>query len=243
MTGEAVLLDAVTGEMEWSGETFSMDLRVPVGEFLAVTGPTRSGKSLLLELCAGLARPRTGHVLLFGLDWAGLSDRERAQMRLRIGMVLQQPGLLSNMTVYNNVALPLRYHGASAREAERHATVMAGLEALHLIEVRDRFPAQLTAGEARCAAIARAMILDPDLLLLDDVVAGLDADMIARLQVYLSARRRRQGVTILATLRVPSPLLELADRVALLRGGRLDVVGARETVLRDADSCTSLYLT
>jgi ABC-type sulfate/molybdate transport systems ATPase subunit len=242
MTGEALVLDSVRGTMEWSGGTFSMDLRVPVGEFLAVTGPSRSGKSLLLELCAGLALPQTGHVVLFGSDWAELSERERAAMRLRIGVVLQQPGLLSNMTVYNNVALPLRYHWGSAGEAERHATVMAGLEALDLIEMRDRFPAQLTAGEARCAAIARALILRPDLLLLDDVAAGLDAGMIARLQVYLSGRRRGGALTILATFRAPSPLLELADRVALLRGGRVDAVAPRETVLRDADSGAKLYL-
>jgi ABC-type sulfate/molybdate transport systems ATPase subunit len=238
----AVVLNGVTVEMTESRQLFSVDLYVAVGEFLVISGPTRSGKSLLLELCAGLVPTRTGHVLIFGSDWADLSDAARDAMRLRIGMVLQQPGLLSNMTVYNNVALPLRYHRASAGEAERHAIIMALLDALGLTEVSDRFPAQLTPGEARCAAIARAMILEPDLLLLDDVAAGFDAGMIGRLQACLSAYRRGKELTVLATLRVPSPLLEQADRVVLLRGGRIDSVGSRETVLRDAGPSMKLYV-
>jgi ABC-type transporter Mla maintaining outer membrane lipid asymmetry ATPase subunit MlaF len=239
---DAVVLDGVTVEMTGSGKLLAVDLRIAVGEFLVMTGPTRSGKSLLLELCAGLVPPRTGHVSVFGADWADLPDSAQNAMRLRIGIVLQQPGLLSNMTVYNNVALPLRYHRASAGEAERHAIVMARLEGLGLREVADRFPAQLTQGEARCAAIARAMILEPDLLLLDDVAAGFDAGMMAHLQAYLNACRRSKELTILATFRMPSPLLEHADRVVLLRGGRIDAVGSREAVLRDADPSVKLYV-
>jgi ABC-type sulfate/molybdate transport systems ATPase subunit len=237
-----VVFDGVTVEMTESRKLFSVDLCIAVGEFLVISGPTRSGKSLLLELCAGLVSPRTGRVLVFGSDWADLSDAAQDAMRLRIGMVLQQPGLLSNMTVYNNVALPLRYHRASAGEAERQAIIMARLDALGLTEVSDRFPAQLTPGEARCAAIARAMILEPDLLLLDDVAAGFDAGMLARLQAYLDACRRGKELTILATLRVPSPLFEQADRVVLLRGGRIDSVGSREAVLRDAGPSMKLYV-
>jgi ABC-type sulfate/molybdate transport systems ATPase subunit len=147
------------------------------------------------------------------------------------------------MTVYNNVALPLRYHRASGDEAERYALVMARLEALGVADVHNRFPAHLTAGEARCAAIARATILDPDVLLLDDVIAGFDAGMMSRLQAYLDACRRSREVTILATFRLPSPLLEQADRVLLLRNGRTESIGSRDAILRGAASSTKLYVT
>jgi ABC-type sulfate/molybdate transport systems ATPase subunit len=243
MTAAAFALDGVAVEMKGSRETFSMDLCIEAGEFLVATGPTRSGKSLLLELSAGLVPPQTGRVVVFGSDWTDLTVSARDAMRLRMGVVLQQSGLLSNMTVYNNVALPLRYHRASIDEAERHALVMARLEALGVADVHNQFPAQLTSGEARCAAIARATILDPDVLLLDDVVAGFDAGMISRLQVYLEAYRRRREVTILATFRLPSPLLEQADRVLLLRSGRIESVGQRETLLRAAGSSMKLYVT
>lgn len=243
MTDKAVLLDRVTVDTPGSREAFSIALSVAAGEFLVASGPTRAGKSLLLELCAGLARPQTGRVVVFGSDWTELSDSAREAMRLRIGMVLQQPGLLSNMTVYNNVALPLRYHRPSVGEAERHALVMARLDALGLTAVYERFPAQLTPGEARCAAMARAMMLEPDLLLLDDVAAGFDAGMIARVQAYLDACRRSRTLTILATLRAPSALLDRADRVVLLRGGRIDTVGPREAVIRDAGPAMKLYVT
>jgi ABC-type transporter Mla maintaining outer membrane lipid asymmetry ATPase subunit MlaF len=155
MTDTAVVLERVSVDMQGSREPFSIDLSVGAGEFLIASGPTRSGKFLLLELCAGLAPPRTGRVVVFGSDWADLSDAAREAMRLRIGMVLQQPGLLSNMTVYNNVALPLCYHRASIGEAERDALVMARLDALGLTAVSDRFPAQLTPGEARWRLLGR----------------------------------------------------------------------------------------
>jgi phospholipid/cholesterol/gamma-HCH transport system ATP-binding protein len=236
------VLDKVTGEMEGNHRTFLMDFRIMAGEFVLVIGPTRSGKSLLVELCAGLLRPESGRVIVFGSDWAELSDVEQTTMRLRIGTVLQQPGLLNNMTVYNNVALPLRYHRSGVGEMERHTAVMAELEAFRLTGVRDRFPAQLTLGEARCAAIARAMVLNPDMLLLDDVAGGLDADMLSLLTLYLDECRRKRAVTIVATLRMSSSLLERADRVALLRGGRLDAIGSRETVLQEAAASMKTYL-
>lgn len=240
---EAVRLDAATGEMRWGDGTYTFDLRVVPGEFLAVMGPSRSGKSLLLELCAGLIRPQTGRVLVLGSDWEQLSDADQSALRLRIGVVLQQPGLLSNMTVFNNVALPLRYHRGASSEAERAATVLAGLDALALTEVQNRFPAQLSIGEARCAAIARALMLEPEILLLDDAVSGLDAGMMERLQACLEQYRSRRTVTILISLRSPAPLLDRADRVVLLRGGRVEAVGSRDVVLRQAEPTMKSYLT
>ncbi len=223
----AVELAEVVVELEGEARSSRISLTVESGEFLVLLGPNRSGKSLILELCAGLVTPQAGTVRVFGHDWGDLTDAEAMDLRLHIGTVLQQPGLLSNMTLFNNVALPLRYYRADLSEQEIRRTVMAHLDSLEIAHLADRFPAQLNPGEIRCAAIARAMILDQELLLLDDPVAGLDADMVLRLVQHLAACRDRRPLTIVATLRAPSPFMDLADRIALVRAGRIDAIGPR----------------
>lgn len=226
MTDAAVRLDHVVVPMEASANRLELDLTVPSGEFLAVTGPSRSGKSLLIELCAGLVAPKAGRVIVLGLEWQALLPEESAGLRLRIGTVLQQPGLLSNMTLYNNVALPLRYHEGVLGEAAIDGKVGAALEALDLTHLRDRFPAELNPGEIRRAAIARAIMLDPELLLLDDAVAGLDAEAVGLLAGFLDAWHHRGSRTVLATMRTASPLLRSADRSVFLCEGQLGSVEA-----------------
>lgn len=237
----AVELAEVVIELEGEGRSSRLSLAVESGEFLVLLGPNRSGKSLILELCAGLVTPQAGAVRVFGYDWADLTDAEAMELRLHIGTVLQQPGLLSNMTLFNNVALPLRYHRADLSEQDIRRTVMAHLDSLGIARVSERFPAQLNPGEIRCAAIARAMILDQELLLLDDPVAGLDADMVIRLVQHLAVYRDRRSLTIVATLRAPSPFMDLANRVALVRGGRIDAIGPRAALAQLAGAGMEAY--
>ena len=207
---------------EWQME---VSFAVAEGEYVALLGPTRAGKSLVLELCAGLVPPAAGAVRVRGRDIAGLSEEERTEFRTEVGTVLQQPGLLSNMTVFNNVALPLRYHRGEVGEEAIAAEVMAQLTALGIDSLRDRFPSQLNQGEIRCAAIARALVLGQRILLLDDPTAGLDAEMTRRLAQYLATCRLSKPLTILAALRGYSELLEIMDRVVFLRGGRVAAAG------------------
>jgi ABC-type transporter Mla maintaining outer membrane lipid asymmetry ATPase subunit MlaF len=108
---------------------------------------------------------------------------------------------------------------------------MAQLERLGLVPMRDRFPAELNQGEVRRAAIARALILDPDILLLDDPLAGLDADMVLALQGYIEEYRTRRSLTVVAALRASSPFLQAADRLVVLREGRVEADGIRAAVL------------
>jgi ABC-type transporter Mla maintaining outer membrane lipid asymmetry ATPase subunit MlaF len=105
---------------------------LPRDEFVALVGPSRSGKSLVIELAAGLVRPEAGRVVLLGHEWNDTSESEQTPVRLRVGTVLQQPGLLSNMTLFHNVLLPLRYHHGAMPERSREQAVMAQLERLGL---------------------------------------------------------------------------------------------------------------
>lgn len=220
----AIELSGVVVVLQGQECASDVTLAVEEGECLVLMGPSRSGKSLILELCAGLVIPQQGTVRVLGQDWSGLEAEAEIDLRLRIGTVLQQPGLLGNMTLYDNVALPLRYHGVclGAREIDR--LVMSRLRSIGLEALGDRFPAQLSPGEARCAAIARALVLEPELLLLDDPVGGLDTDMVERLGQHLATTRQSRQMTVVLTLRTPSPLMDLAGRVAEVRAGRIHAI-------------------
>lgn len=209
------------------GQEWEMEVAFTVaeGEYVALLGPTRAGKSLLLELCAGIVPSVSGTVRVGGLDLAGLSEDQWMGLRTEVGTVLQQPGLLSNMTVFNNVALPLRYHRGELDEEAIAAEVIKHLTALGIDSLRDRFPSQLALGELRCAAIARAMVLGQRILLLDDPTSGLDAEMTRRVAQYLATCRLSRPLTILAALRQYSELLEIMDRVLFLRAGRIVAAG------------------
>lgn len=225
------------------GEEWHVDftLAVKPGEFVLLVGPGRSGKGLLLKLCAGLVSPEQGTVRVLDRDLATLDEQGLSELRQRIGVVLQQPGLRSNMTLYTNVCLPMVYH-QGIDEEELRPRVMPVLEALGLAQLEKRFPAQLTQGEARCAALARALVMDQELLLLDEAMAGLDAEMVARVDRVLSAYRRRHAVTILATLHNPSPLLEHADRIVFVRQGRIEAVGPYAEMAKTSDEVLRVYL-
>jgi ABC-type transporter Mla maintaining outer membrane lipid asymmetry ATPase subunit MlaF len=218
-----------------------VSLSVEAGEFVALVGPNRSGKSLLLKLCAGLVAPDRGTVQVLGYDMAGLNEEELVELRQRVGILLQPPGLLSNMTVYNNVALPLRYHRGLDEETLR-PLVMAQLEEFGLGPLWNRFPAQLNEGEARCAAMARALILGQELLLLDDPAEGLDAPMVRHLGQLRAKYRETKPPAILATMRTYSPLMEEAERVAFLCDGKIQALGRHQDLLAMADERMQEYL-
>ncbi len=230
MNEAALVLEQIRTPMAGSPHVLDVDLRIAAGEFVALVGPSRSGKSLVIELAAGLVRPEAGRVVLLGHEWNDTQESEQTSVRLRVGTVLQQPGLLSNMTLFHNVLLPLRYHHGAMPERSREQAVMAQLERLGVASMRDRFPAELNQGEVRRAAIARALILDPEVLLLDDPVAGLDAEMVLALKACIEERRAHHPLTVVAALRAFSPLIEGADRLVVLQDGRMVADGARDTV-------------
>ena len=168
------------------------------GEGLVVSGPAGCGKSSLLEVCAGLVEPLDGAVLWDERDVAHLGPAEGTSARRTMGYMFQAHALISNMTVFDNIALPLLYHGE--QEEECRLRVQDIVESCALQEVAGAFPEVLSLSQLKRAALARALASDPDLLLLDEPTAGLDAQAeVALIGVINAARARRPMAVVIAS--------------------------------------------
>ncbi len=178
-----------------------LSFRIEPGSFHFLTGPSGSGKTSLLKLLLLSLRPTRGHVTLFGKDTSALDQDALLQMRRHIGIVFQEFRLLEHLTTFENVALPLRVLGEP--ESTYRANVTELLEWVGLGERMDALPALLSGGEKQRAAIARAVIGRPDILLADEPTGNVDPDLSLRL-VRLFAELNKMGTTIiLATHELP----------------------------------------
>ena len=185
-----------------------LDLRIGAGEIVSVIGPNGCGKSTMLRVIAGLIPPTQGEALLDDLPIEG-PDR-------RIGLVFQEPRLLPWRTVARNVAYPAELAGIS--EPAREARVAALLERVGLAGAADLVPSQLSGGMRQRAALARALALEPDVLLLDEPFSALDAMTRERFNVELLELWGRLRTTIVVVTHSISEAIFLGDRVAVLSG-------------------------
>ncbi|MBL1376699.1 ABC transporter ATP-binding protein [Zobellella iuensis] len=211
-----------------------LDLDVYRGEILGVVGGSGTGKSVLLRSIVGLRRPSGGEVRLLGQDLLALPERERARLERRLGVLFQNGALFSSLTVTENIALPLIEHAGLPRpEAQYLAEVKLALAGLPA-GTGARYPAQLSGGMVKRAALARALALDPDILFLDEPTAGLDPIAAAAFDRLLLTLRDALGLTVFLVTHDLDTLYTSCDRVAVLArrkvlvADRLDAVAATE---------------
>lgn len=224
---------SLTAHVSLARDDFSLaiDLAAADGEVVGLLGPNGSGKSTTLRCLAGLESPEAGQIAISGKvvedSTAGidLPPSERS-----VGYVFQDYLLFPHLTVLENVAFGPRARGASRRESEAAARVW--LERLDIAELADRKPSQLSGGQAQRVALARALVTDPDLLLLDEPLAALDAGTRATVRSVL--RRHLAGVRGAVVLVTHDPLdaMVLADRVVVLEAGHVVQVGTPADVAR-----------
>lgn len=189
------------------------------GQITVVLGGSGAGKSTLLRLVGGLIRPDAGSVRIGDRDVARLSERALFELREMIGMLFQGGALLDSMTIYDNVALPLLEH-TSLPAPEVSQEVARRLEAVGLPDIGDLYPRQLSGGMARRAALARAIVTDPEILLCDEPFSGLDPVNVRRIEDLLVDLNQRLGLTMLVTSHHLPSTLRMADRIVFLTGGR-----------------------
>jgi putative ABC transport system ATP-binding protein len=196
-----------------------VSLSVVQGETVAVTGPSGSGKSTLLFLLAGLDSPDDGAARIAGVDWRTLRGRERAQFRRRMcGFVVQGSGLLPQATAAENVEVPLLLDGVAPDE--RRALVAEALDRVGLGRHGAKLPDQLSGGEQQRAAIARALVARPAVVLADEPTGSLDSANAQEVTSLLIGAAREHDTPVVLVTHDPAVAAH-ADRVVLLRSGRL----------------------
>jgi phospholipid/cholesterol/gamma-HCH transport system ATP-binding protein len=208
----------------------ALSCEFPRGEISVILGGSGVGKSTLLRLIAGLVRPESGSVEVAGRDITELTERELRDVRARIGMLFQGGALLDSLSIFDNLALPLREHRELDRQAIRTAVhgrlASVGLEP----EVARLLPSQLSGGMLRRAALARAMMLDPEILLCDEPFSGLDPASLRRIETLLADVNRKAGITIVIISHHIASTLRLAGHTLLLLPDRC--VSGRPQLLR-----------
>jgi phospholipid/cholesterol/gamma-HCH transport system ATP-binding protein len=194
------------------------------GHVSVIIGGSGAGKTTLLKILIGLDRPTKGAVLLDGVDITKLGDRELNRVRRKLGMVFQYSALLDSMNVLDNVAFPLREH-TKLKEKEIKEKVIDKLKALGLENIERRFPSQLSGGMRKRVGLARALMLEPQVLLYDEPTSGLDPITSRMVDDMILETRDRFGVTSVVISHDMTAALLIADEIHLLSKGRLVASG------------------
>jgi phospholipid/cholesterol/gamma-HCH transport system ATP-binding protein len=210
-----------------------VDLDVFRGEILVLLGGSGSGKTTLLKHVLGLVKPEAGSITIDGVDITCCSQCDLGGVRRRMGMAFQAGALFNSLSVEENVALPLR---ELTRLADSTIKLMVWLKlvAVGLSDAGALYPPELSGGMRKRAAVARAMALDPEILILDEPSAGLDPIVAAGLDELILFLKRSFGVTILVVTHELESAFRIADRIAMLHQGRLIVVEGKEQFARNA---------
>jgi len=199
----------------------SINLQIKPGELVVLVGPSGCGKSTLLKLVSGLITPDQGRLLIDGIDVSGVSPQER-----QVGWVPQSYALFDHLTVAENVAFGLRMQGIPPAKRKRQTQTM--LELCHIAELAQRAVSELSGGQRQRVAIARALAISPRVLLLDEPLAALDPQLRSTLRTNLENLLRETGVTTLFVTHDQAEALAIADRIAVLRNGRVEQYGTPE---------------
>jgi len=198
-----------------------ISLTIAKGGFYSLLGPSGCGKTTTLRLIAGFEQPTAGEVWLNGAAVNELRPYER-----NVSTVFQNYALFPHLTVAGNIDFGLRQQGAR----DRAARIRSALELVQLLGKEDRYPAQLSGGERQRVALARSLVLAPDVLLLDEPLAALDPKLRKQMRLELKDMQRRVGITFLFVTHDQEEALSMSDQIAVMNQGRIEQVGTPEEV-------------
>jgi phospholipid/cholesterol/gamma-HCH transport system ATP-binding protein len=225
----------------WNKVLDGVTCDIPRGQVTVIMGPSGTGKSVLLSHFVGLLLPDAGDVIVNGLSVPRLKEKQLLALRRRVGMLFQDGALFSSMNLYDNVAFPLRQH---TREPERQIReiVMARLAEVGLAGAEERMPNELSGGMRKRAGFARALVLEPEILLFDEPDSGLDPVRTALLCQLIKDVQRRHNCSAVIISHDIKAVFEIADYVILLNRGRVVEQGNKELLRRSANEFTRQFL-
>jgi phospholipid/cholesterol/gamma-HCH transport system ATP-binding protein len=217
------------------------DVQIPEGTLAVVLGPSGTGKSVLIKHIVGSLTPDGGDVRVRGRSLRGIRGRDLDMLRREIGVMYQDGALFSSMSVYDNVAFSLREH-TNMNEREIGAIVLEHLAAVGLEQARDLYPAQLSGGMRKRAGLARAVVLEPRILLCDEPDSGLDPVRTALLGELLSDWHAQHGGTIVVVTHNIALARSIGEHLTLLWKGRVAISGSRETFFATEDPLVRQFI-
>jgi len=200
-----------------------LNLQIGRGELIALLGPSGCGKTTTMRSIAGLLKPKAGAIRLDGNDITRVAANKRA-----VGLVFQSYALFPHLTVFENVAFGLRLKRISKPELEKR--VKDGLQSVGLSRFAERRPAELSGGQQQRVALARSMVMEPKVLLLDEPLSNLDARLRLEMRAELQRVQKESGITMIFVTHDQGEALALADRIVVMLDGRIEQIGTPEQI-------------
>ncbi|WP_354698537.1 putative ribonucleotide transport ATP-binding protein mkl [Paraconexibacter sp. AEG42_29] len=234
----------IRGVHKWFGRSHilrGMDLAIPEGSLAVVLGPSGTGKSVLIQHITGIVRPDQGEVLVRGRALSRMSRSEVLKLRTDIGVMFQDGALFSSMDVFENVAFPLRQH-TDLNDSEVHDVVSEHLAAVGLSDAGRRFPSQLSGGMKKRAGLARALVLDPGIVICDEPDSGLDPVRTALLADLLRERHAELGGTMIVVTHNMPLARRVADYAAVLWQGGVVESGPAEVIFNSSNEFVAQFV-
>lgn len=210
-----------------------VSLRIERGKTTVIIGPSGTGKSVFIKLLVGLLRPDAGQILVDGMDITRLKERDLFEVRKKFGMLFQDGALFDSMNVGDNVAFPLHQHTRKS-EREIRSIVAAKLAQVGLPGVEHKFPSELSGGMRKRVGIARALALEPEIVLFDEPNSGLDPVMSDAIDKLILRMQQELGLTFIVISHDIPGTFQIADRIAMLYKSKLIAYGSNE-MLRQTD--------
>ena len=219
-----------------------MDLQIRKGETLVVIGRSGTGKSVTLRHIVGLIKPDAGEVRVFGENPWAIKEKRRKELRLRMGYLFQAGALLNWMTIAENVELPLLEHHRELSPADRRQRVLDKLRLVEMESAQDKFPAEISGGMKKRAALARAIILEPDIVLYDEPTSGLDPVIANSINELIIDTQKATGATQVVVTHDMASAYMIADRIAMIYEGKIITAGTVEDIQGSSDPVVQQFI-
>jgi phospholipid/cholesterol/gamma-HCH transport system ATP-binding protein len=214
---------------------------VPRGKTTAVLGPSGTGKSVLLKVVIGLLRPEAGQILVDGEPIVGVRERDVFRIRRKFGVLFQDGALFGSMPLFDNIAFPLREHTRKT-EREIRAIVLQKAELVGLVAHLHKLPGEVSGGMRKRAGLARALVLDPEIILFDEPDSGLDPVRVAYLDDLVNTAQHETGATFFIITHNIESVMRTAHYMGLLFRSRLVAFGSKQDMVASTDPVVRQFL-